>query len=115
MTMNSDGVSANDAKSHNDTSVYSELDDVRHHDSVSASTTTFDETGYMKPIDDGSPAHLLHHMARLSSPPPSYYNDERQEPTTTVVEANSGYQPPHTYTPMKPQRNNVGHANTDVV
>ena len=60
-------------------SVYSEIQDVDHYDAIGPST--YDETGYMNPVDDGS--LRPHSTMPLPSPSPSDHYDV-PESTTSV-------------------------------
>ena len=103
---------------------------------------TCDETGYMVPVDDGSPGPVPHNTAPLGSPSWMQYYHFGQEPTTAVIDstgcnppdasseyqapmfegeatnkqyANVGSESPDTYTPLQPEYNDVRSSNTDAV
>ena len=73
-----------------ETSLYSEIDDVDHYDVIGQSTGTCDETGYTLPVRDGSPGYTV----PLPRIPSSNYDDAGQQPTTTVVDL-IDYDSPH--------------------
>jgi len=76
-----------------ETSLYSEIDDVDDYDVIGQSTGTCDETGYTLPVRDGSPGYVRHYTVPLPRIPSSNYDDAGQQPTATVVDL-IGYDSP---------------------
>ena len=80
---------------YHDTNVYSIIDDVDDYDVLGPSSDTYDETGYMMPVHDGSPGHPPHYMMPLPTPPAVYCNDEGQEPIKTVEDPTARHSTSH--------------------